>query len=538
MANHIIGTQLKKSKLDNNYDAIIVGSGIGGLTAGAILSKEGKKVAILERHYTAGGFTHVFKRKDWLFEVGVHYIGEMHNKKSPMRRISDYVTDNNLDWHHFKENYDRVIVGDKSFEFPAGKNNLENKLVERFPEEENAIKEYLRLIQDVKVGSGFYYLQRTLPEGLWKKMLSPIMRKKFLSHSTKTTDEVLSGLTDNNLLKMFLTGLAGDYGHHPKESSFAIHGLTAQHFLGGGNYPIGGGAAIARNIVNTIEKNGGQVVTRASVEEILVDNNKIKGIRLENGQEIFSDLVISNAGLTTTYRKLFSKENQEKFNLEKQLEGLELSDTYMSLFIGLEGDQEELGLTSTNNWIYSGLDSYGDLLKFREDHNADFPLLYLAFPSAKDPQWKENHPGKSSAEIISTIPYQVFEKWKGTRFRRRGEDYEEFKSQLSDRLLTEFLKHYPELKDKISFTELSTPLSIEHFCNYEQGQMYGLAHTPERFSASNISFHGPIDGLYLTGQDTLNVGIASAFISGALTSVSILGPRKGAKILSFFRHLV
>ncbi|MFH1455732.1 MAG: NAD(P)/FAD-dependent oxidoreductase [archaeon] len=536
--NHIIGTSLKKSEFKHNYDAIIVGSGIGGLTTGAILSKEGKKVAVLEKHYTVGGFTHVFKRRDWIFEVGVHYIGEMENPESLMRKISDYVTDGRLEWHLFTDNYDRVVVEGESFEFPAGKDNLQSELEKRFPEEKKAIAKYLKMIKNVRAASGPYYLERTLPRNsLLRKLLSPLMRRKFLSYSTKTTDEVLSSLTDNGLLKLYLTGLAGDYGLMPAESSFAIHALTAQHFINGANYPVGGGSAISKNIVDIIEENGSQVVTRAGVEEILVNNDRVVGVRLEDGQELFSDIVVSNAGLTTTYNKLFSKENKQKYGLVEQLEGLGLSETYMCLFIGLNGDQEELGLNSTNHWIYGGVNPYEDLKKFRKDYTSDFPILYLAFPSAKDPQWKDDFPGKSTAEIISSVPYEIFEKWQNTRFKRRGEDYENLKEYFSDRLLKEFIKHHPELEDKIAFFELSTPLSVEHFCNYEQGQIYGLNHKPERFSSKNFSFHGPIKGLYLTGQDALNVGIGSAFISGTLASLAILGPRKGRHLLSYFKDL-
>ena len=110
----------RKIDFEDNYDAIIIGSGMGSLTAAALLSKEGKKVLVFERHYVAGGFTHVFKRKGYEWDVGIHYIGEVQNLNSPIRKMFDYVSDGNLKWEDMGEVYDRVIIGDKKDDFVKG----------------------------------------------------------------------------------------------------------------------------------------------------------------------------------------------------------------------------------------------------------------------------------------------------------------------------------------------------------------------------------------------------------------------------------
>jgi len=106
----MIESYKKKNNLEDNYDVIVIGSGMGSLTAAALLSKEGKKVLVLERHYTAGGFTHVFKRKGYEWDVGIHYIGEVQNKNSPIRKMFDYVSQCNLKWEDMGEVYDRVVI--------------------------------------------------------------------------------------------------------------------------------------------------------------------------------------------------------------------------------------------------------------------------------------------------------------------------------------------------------------------------------------------------------------------------------------------
>ena len=130
----MIQSYKRKIDFEDKYDAIVIGSGIGSLTTAALLSKEGKKVLVLERHYVAGGFTHVFKRKGYEWDVGIHYIGEVQNLNSPIRKMFDYVTDQNLKWEDMGEVYDRIIIGNKTYDFVKGVDNFKNKLVSYFPE--------------------------------------------------------------------------------------------------------------------------------------------------------------------------------------------------------------------------------------------------------------------------------------------------------------------------------------------------------------------------------------------------------------------
>ncbi len=129
----------KKIELQERYDTIIIGTGMGSLSTGAILAKEGHKVLLLERHYEPGGFTHTFKRKGYEWDVGIHYIGDVQRKESGMRKLFDYVSDNNLEWADMGEVYDKIIIGDKSYDFVKGVQNFKNKMSEYFPDEKEAI---------------------------------------------------------------------------------------------------------------------------------------------------------------------------------------------------------------------------------------------------------------------------------------------------------------------------------------------------------------------------------------------------------------
>ena len=141
------GRRYRPNRLADPYDVLVVGSGIGGLTAAACLSKMGKKVCVLEQHYTAGGFTHSYAREGYEWDVGVHYIGDV-GAKTRTRRMFDYLTDGKLQWAPMDHEYDRFYVGDKVFNAVAGRTEFRDNLVLQFPAEEEAIDRYMALLSE------------------------------------------------------------------------------------------------------------------------------------------------------------------------------------------------------------------------------------------------------------------------------------------------------------------------------------------------------------------------------------------------------
>ncbi|HWB62528.1 MAG TPA: NAD(P)-binding protein, partial [Chitinophagales bacterium] len=128
----------KQEKITGHYDAIVIGSGLGGMSSAAFLAKEGKKVLVLERHYTPGGFTHVFKRPGYEWDVGVHYVGEVHRPKSDLTRMFNYVTEGQLKWAEMDPVYDKMFFGDEEYDFPAGREAFKEKMKSYFPGEKEA----------------------------------------------------------------------------------------------------------------------------------------------------------------------------------------------------------------------------------------------------------------------------------------------------------------------------------------------------------------------------------------------------------------
>jgi all-trans-retinol 13,14-reductase len=335
----------------SHYDTIIIGSGMGSLTTAAILAKQGQRVLVLERHYTAGGFTHVFKRKGYEWDVGIHYIGEVQRPNSVVKRLFDYISDSKIEWADMGEVYDKIIIGEKQYDFVKGVQNFKDKLVEYFPDEKAAIEAYVKLVFDSTNAAQKFYMDKALsPVMSW--LIGASMRKPYLKYSDKTTYEVLKSLTDNEELIKVLSGQYGDYGVTPKKSSFAMHASVARHYFGGGSFPIGGSSQIAKNIDPIIEAAGGTILVRAEVKEVQIENNKATGVVMNDGKVFTADNIVSGAGIMTTYQKLLPKQVVEKHQLNEQLKQVERSVAHACLYIGLKGTPTELELPKTNYWVY------------------------------------------------------------------------------------------------------------------------------------------------------------------------------------------
>ncbi|MCB0653790.1 MAG: NAD(P)/FAD-dependent oxidoreductase [Saprospiraceae bacterium] len=528
----MIQSYKQKHEVADYYDTIIIGSGMGSLTTGALLSKEGQKVLILERHYTAGGFTHVFKRKGYEWDVGIHYIGEVQRPDSLTKKLFDYVTDGQLQWADMGEVYDKIIIGDKSYDLVKGVQQFKAKLIEYFPDEKNAINDYVNLIFECTKTSRNFYVDKALPPVL-SKLIGGWMRKPFNQFSDRTTYEVLKTITDNEELIRVLTGQYGDYGLPPKKSAFVMHAAVVRHYFNGGSFPIGGSSRIVETIDPVIAAAGGTILINAEVDKVVVKNNKATGVQMNDGRIFSAKNIVSGAGIMTTYKKLLPAEVVKQHKLPEQLQKINRSVSHACLYIGLKGSPRELELPKTNYWVYPGDTDHDTCVdRYVKNINEPFPVIYISFPSAKDPDWSNRYPGRSSIDIITLVPFDVFEKWEGSQWMKRGSEYDELKEKIAARLLDELYRQLPHLKGKVDHYELSSPLTTQHFVNYGKGEIYGIDHSPSRFRQRFLKPRTPIKNFYLTGQDIVTAGVAGALFSGVLTVGAMTGINVIKKIVS------
>ncbi len=505
------------------YDALIIGSGIGGLSVAAMLAKAGKKVLVLERHYKIGGYTHTFERMGYSWDVGLHYVGQVHIDGTLINKAFRYISDEKLKWAPLDDAYDRAVFGNEAFHFIRGRKNLVTALKKFFPDakDHKSIDDYFVLLKKIeKVGTG-YFVEKILPAFL-AKLLGPLLRRGVLKYSDKTTLSVLRTLTDNEKLIGVLTAQYGDYGLPPSQSSFYMHALLANHYMEGAGYPVGGAGSIARTVVPVIEKSGGSAVFSVDVKQIIVKDNQAIGVEMADGKKIFAGNVISDAGVRNTFTLLLPPTIIKQYGFDRMLKNLEPAAAHIGMYLGLNGSAEELKLPRCNYWVFPAEYDHEINQKRYKDINCELPVSYISFPAAKDPDWAKTHPNKSTAEIVIIVPYDWFSKWENTRWKNRGDDYEKLKQCVGEQMLEELYRVEPQLKGRVEYFDISTPLSTKHFSNHARGEIYGIAHSPKRFRQNFLKPRTPIKNLFLTGQDVMTAGIAGALMGGVLCATAIL----------------
>lgn len=499
------GTRYRAHRLNGPYDAIVIGSGVGGLTSAACLARMGQKVLVLEQHYSAGGFNQCFERHGYAWDVGVHCVGEVGHPSSLAHKVSHFISEGRLHWAALHENYDTFIINNESFGLIAGSQGFIDSVSRHFPAERAAITTYVELICQAAELVRQQHMADLMP---WP--ISTCLKHKSQKHPLlhKTTYAVLRELTDNEKLIAVLTGQWGDLGVPPQESAFVMHAQVAKHYLNGGYYPVGGSASIAGSIIPTIENAGGDVFTYAKVEKILVSGNSAVGVEMADGQCIYAPKIISNTGIFNTLKKLLAADVVLPTVSLSHLNESRPAMGNMSLYIGLNKDARSLHLPKTNYWIYPNEHFQQNVEKFRNNASAEFPLVYISFPSAKDPLWHEKHPGCATIEMTVPVPLSWFERWQDKPWGHQEDEFVAFKAGFSKRLIELLLKRMPHLAEHIDYYELSTPLCRQG--DKSLSDMQHAAQVANRFVATQV----PLKNLYLTGQDMASGGIVDSMLAG------------------------
>ena len=500
------------------YDTIIIGSGAGGLSTAICLARAGQKVLVLEQHDVPGGWCHSFHLNGSRFTPGVHYIGLLGKGESSNQLYSGLGIANDLVFFQMNSQaYEHCWVGDERFDFPANFEELQEKLSVRFPKERENIARYLKTVKDVS-----YQLQ-LIPKmsGFWDNITIPFRTKYLGKYGLFSLKRVIDWHIKDPLLKNILNIQCGDHGLPPGKASFPLHCAVMDHYFSGGFYPKGGGASIVKAMTKKIKSYDGEIRTQQKVDGILLDGNKAFGVKLESGEEIFANTIVSNADPNKTYLDMVGRDNISK-KLTKKLDKTRYSCTSLMLFLTVDMDVKKAGLDSGNIWVVPNKDPDEVFEKLMEKDilKGDyFEGFFVSCTTLKDPL---SFDGKyHTLEVITYINHESFEQFKDET-ERRSDAYIEFKELLTKKMINSLEKVVPGIKKHIVHKSLGTPLTNKFYINSTNGAVYGTEKSLSQIGPFSFNAKSEIKNLYLCGASILSHGVAGASYSGVQTAAEIL----------------
>ncbi|HEY2512182.1 MAG TPA: NAD(P)/FAD-dependent oxidoreductase [Polyangiaceae bacterium] len=514
-------------------DVAIIGSGLGGLVAGAYLARSGLTVAVFEQHYVAGGCATQFargpKKARYHFDVGLHYIGDCEREgtiPSLLRGVGVELSYERLD----PDGFDTLVFPGLEFRIPADLGVYRDRLCRTFPRERRAIDRYVRLVRaTMKATRMVDQGARLSLRAAWTMGLDALRLGRI--HAS-TIHEVLDGcgIRDPRLRGVIL-GQSGDYGVPPSEASALLHLGLAGHYFRGAYYPRGGGQVIADRLAETIEKRGGGVHLRRGIERILVGSDgAARGVRLEARageppRDVRARAVLSNADLSMTLFRLLGAEHLPASWAERA-SGYKMAAALFMTFLGVSGDLRAKGMRPANYWVYDDFD-------LERAYRAEDPRrtggVYVTSASLKDPSNAAHHApaGITNVEVMTLVP-PTLEPWgvvpldaEGWRYGESAA-YRERKAALEEQMVGRLDALFPGAARAVVFRESATPVSHARFTRATGGTGYGLAATPSQFMGRRPGYRGPIPGLYLCGASTRSGhGIVGAMLGGRQAAMRI-----------------
>jgi all-trans-retinol 13,14-reductase len=499
------------------WDAIVIGSGAGGLVAATALARHGPRVLVLEQHYLPGGWTQSFSLEGYRFSPGVHYVGECGPGGFLRRLYEGLGVTADLELCEMNpDGYDHLLVGGERFDVPKGLERRIARLVARFPHERQGIARYFEICKDIaaNVGQVDHYLQ-------FPRILAvPFVAPRLLRWGFSTQKALLDSTISDPVLRGVLAAQNGDHGLAPSRVSLPAHACMIAHYADGAYYPRGGAKSIPRALIRALRRFGGAIRLRTRVKQIVVEGGRAVGVELEDGEHLRAAHVISNADPHVTYNRLLPPDlcPRERNKSRK----MRYSVPILSVFAAVDSDLRARGYDSGNYWWYPTSD-VGRIYERIEDALPAERIegLFLAITSLKDPGHARS--GHHTLEMFTFLPYEPFKRWEGTPQGHRGSEYDALKERLGDQIIAAAENVIPGISRSIVFRAVGTPLTSAFYCESPFGNSYGTAKTPFQLGPFSYRMQAEIPGLHLCGASTLSHGIAGASISGLIAAQNILG---------------
>lgn len=488
-----------------NQRVVIIGAGLGGLFTGAILSKEGFKVTILEKNRMIGGGLQTFQRFGEYYDTGMHVIGGL-QPDGNIWKICRYlgildgikvrdVDDNCTDRLYFSEDHTFFQIG-------KGKDGFVNSLSESFPKERENLEKYVDSVLGIADKVDLFNLRPSKGQmGLFAESNVFLM----------AADEFIAKFTSDIRLRSVLAYMNPLYGGRAHETPAYIHAIISTLYIKGASRFVGGSGQFAQLLADFIIDNGGQVLTNDGVEWIEVNDRKVDYVRTKSGMHFTADYYISDIHPCSLFElmdeRAFPKSYRERLN------SIPNTHSAFSLYIKLKPNT----FPYINHSEYY-MTKYEDVWNFSRI-DRPWPLGFLMMTPPNDNQ------GEYATKILITapMPFQMVKKWENTTVGHRGADYEEWKKDRTRELLNQMEELHPGFISKIDKITTSSPLTIRDFYGVKEGSICGFAKNCRNITLSQVPVVTKVRNLFLTGQNNNLHGFCGVPLTAINTCEAILG---------------
>ena len=496
----------------NSYNSIVIGSGLGGLIAGATLAKRGQRVLLLEQHYLPGGCATSFKRKNFVFEVGLHELDGLHSLDSKVEILAYLNIFENIEFVKVPELF-HLFRPEVSFTFPHGEKEAKDKLIENFPDDKKGIDQFFSIINGVLLEIPKIPQSKFISTIIYPIM--PLLFPNVVKSSRITIGCWLDQHIKNEQLKLLLTTNLIYYGDDPYDISMMYYSAAQGSYIGGGGHFIKGGSQkLSDYLTSFIEEKGGQVILGKKVNKIIVKNNKAVGVEFSDSfnkniktTEIYADNIIVNAAVPNVI-KMLPKEYEQK--AKKRIDHLEESCSLISIYIGFNIDLKQFGVKHYSTFFQGeDIQMLSDLKKNFRGNWENKSFVFVDYSQVNSNLCPE---GKSVGVICAADYLSEWENLDKVTYNKKKEEVAQF-------FFTKLEEYYPGILKFVEHYEIATAKTIERYTLNPKGTPYGFAQKLSQ-SARNRDFSIPqLKNLYFASAWTFpGGGYSGAIISGFITA--------------------